>query len=98
MPNRCVVKHCSQTAYYVIPSIVTGQDPFTEEITERRKREWLRQIGRKDLTMTNIRSWHRVCSRHFVTGKQLNVVKLHMNYLFHCVFRWYLKSFGILLV
>lgn len=55
-------------SFFCIPSVRKNQGKETEELTERRRKAWLKAINRKNLNDNAIRKWHVVCSEHFITG------------------------------
>ena len=69
MPIRCAVAGCSYTlATFRIPCVIENQGSATKELSERRRREWIRQIGRKGITFCTA-TYQRGCHRHFISGK-----------------------------
>lgn len=76
MVNTCCVNGCTarssmQSArnFYRIPKIDTTQGTKIVELTQKRRRAWLQQINRKTVTELMVKSWTRVCSKHFLSGK-----------------------------
>lgn len=69
MPIVCAVIGCTNRhATIRIPKVVTNQGPEAQDLSERRRREWIRQIGREDITFTSA-TYQRICKIHFVTGE-----------------------------
>ena len=76
MVNTCCVNGCTarssvQSArnFYRIPKIDTTRGTKIVELTQKRRRAWLQQINRKTVTELMVKSWPRVCSKHFLSGK-----------------------------
>ena len=76
MVNTCCVNGCTarsslQSArfFYRIPKIDTTRGTKIVELTQKRRRAWLQQINRKTVTELTVKSWTRVCSKHFLSGK-----------------------------
>ena len=70
MPIHCAVVGCSKPdVSFRIPKVIVNQGPATQELTETQRREWLKQIGRKEISFRSA-TYQRVCRRHFVGGKQ----------------------------
>ena len=52
-----------------VPTVITDQGEFMEELTAERRRKWISAISRDDLT-DKILENDRVCGEHFVSGKK----------------------------
>ena len=76
MVNYCAMIGCKNTggrdkvSFYRLPAVISHQGEKTQELSERRRRTWLSRIGRDDVTAPSYQ-YIRVCSAHFVKGKQL---------------------------
>uniref|UniRef100_UPI00358E2535 uncharacterized protein n=1 Tax=Myxine glutinosa TaxID=7769 RepID=UPI00358E2535 len=69
MPHKCVVFGCPvEGATIRIPAAIKNQGEETQRSSEARRREWIRQIGCKEVTLDTARSRHRLCHRHFQSG------------------------------
>ena len=73
----CAVFGCSNNSsrapginFYRLPAVITHQGEKTREFSQRRRDTWLARIRRADLGPEKYANT-RVCSRHFVTGKNL---------------------------
>ena len=60
-------KKGSGLRFYRLPRDVSNSDAATLELSQRRRREWLAAICRKDMNMLTC----LVCSNHFVSGENL---------------------------
>ncbi|XP_077539971.1 uncharacterized protein LOC144152546 [Haemaphysalis longicornis] len=60
-------ENVAEIKFFCIPKAISSQCKKTEEITSRRRAEWLRRINRKDLNPSA--NHYRVCSRHFISGR-----------------------------
>ena len=73
MVNFCAVYGCSnrgdrdKKSFFRLPTVITNQCDKTRELSERRRLQWLSNLGR-DFKSTNL-SNIRVCSDHFVKGE-----------------------------
>ena len=72
----CAIVGCANRAgrdkdknFYRLPAIVKNQGAQTEQLSERRLRNWLAVIRRKDLKAESY-PYIRVCSDHFTSGKR----------------------------
>ena len=69
---NCAVIGCSGRdkgkSFYRLPCIIKHQGKETEILSERRRREWLSAIRRKDIKEENYQHT-RVCSDHFISNK-----------------------------
>ena len=75
MVNFCAIVGCANRAgrdkdksFYRLPAIIKNQGAQTEQLSERRLRNWLAAIRRKDLKAESY-PYIRVCSDHFTSGK-----------------------------
>jgi len=75
MPVLCAVFNCGHNAtrdkdysYFRFPKVITNQGEKTQELTEKRRKKWIANISRADLTEEKLQHT-RVCSSHFITGK-----------------------------
>ena len=69
----CVVVGCSSKSgkhkglgFFCIPKIITNQGEEQEELTTRRRNEWISAVSRGDATNKRVLESERVCSKHFV--------------------------------
>lgn len=76
MVNTCCVKNCHNRQnrerdrrYFSIPIVIKTQGKQTEELTSRRRREWVAQLSLKKVTFDSDTTHKFVCSDHFVNGK-----------------------------
>lgn len=76
MVNFCAVFGCSnrsnrnkEKSLYQIPTIVTKEALQSEDLSARRRREWLAALRRKDVVSGSNLSHIRVCSDHFLSGR-----------------------------
>ena len=72
----CVVVGCSSKSgkhkgvgFFRIPKIITNQGEEQEELTTRRRNEWISPVSRGDATNKRVLESERVCSKHFVFGE-----------------------------
>ena len=72
----CVVVGCSSKSgkhkglgFFRIPKIITNQGEEQEELTTRRRNEWISSVSRGDATNKRVLESERVCSKHFVFGE-----------------------------
>ena len=72
----CVVVGCSSKSgkhkglgFFRIPKIITNQGEEQEELTTRRRNEWISAVSRGDTTNKRVLESERVCSKHFVFGE-----------------------------
>ena len=61
-------------SYYSIPSVITyTHDEHDQELSTKRRDDWLAAISREDLIVevleSDSKTDYRVCSRHFQSGK-----------------------------
>ena len=75
MVNFCAIVGCANRAgrdknksFYRLLAIIKGQGAQTEQLSERRLRNWLAAICRRDLKAESY-PYIRVCSDHFTSGK-----------------------------
>ena len=54
-----------KVTFHRVPAILTHQGKKTEELTTRRRNEWMARINRKDWNPT---ANSFVCSKHFISG------------------------------
>ena len=55
--------------FFRIPKIITNQGEEQEELTTRRRNEWISALSRGDATNKRVLESERVCSKHFVFGE-----------------------------
>lgn len=55
--------------FFRLPHVVTKSDEATQKLSERRRREWLAAICRRDMNPQTC----LVCSVHFISGEVLNI-------------------------
>ena len=72
----CVVVGCSSKSgkhkglgFFRIPKVITNQGEEQEELTARRRNEWISAVSRGDATNKRVLESERVCSKHFVFGE-----------------------------
>ena len=72
----CVVVGCLSKSgkhkglgFFRIPKIITNQGEEQEELTTRRRNEWISAVSREDATNKRVLESERVCSKHFVFGE-----------------------------
>ena len=72
----CVVVGCSSKSgkhkgigFFRIPKVITNQGEEQEELTTRRRNEWISAVSRGDATNKRVLESERVCSKHFVFGE-----------------------------
>ena len=72
----CVVVGCSSKSgkhnglgFFRLPKIITNQGEEQEELTTRRRNEWISAVSRGDATNKRVLESERVCSKHFVFGE-----------------------------
>ena len=72
----CVVVGCSSKSgkhkglgFFRIHKIITNQGEEKEELTTRRRNEWVSAVNRVDATNKRVLESERVCSKHFVFGE-----------------------------
>ena len=72
----CVVVGCSSKSgkhkglgFFRIARIFTYQGEEQEELTTRRRNEWISPVTRGDTTNKRVLERERVCSKHFVFGE-----------------------------
>ena len=75
MVNVCAIVGCANRvgrdkdkSFYHLPAIIKNQGAQTEQLSERRLRNWLAAIRRKDLKVESY-PYIRVCCHHFTSGK-----------------------------
>jgi len=52
--------------FFRIPKIITNQGKESEELTTRRRNEWISAVSRCDATNKRVLESERVCSKHSV--------------------------------
>ena len=69
----CAVVGCSSKSgkhkglgFFRIPKIITDQGEEPEELTTRRRNEWISAVSRGDAANKRVLESERVCSKHFV--------------------------------
>ena len=62
--------------FFRLPHIVTKSDEATRKLSERRRREWLAAICRKDMNLQTC----LVCSVHFISGEEEIIFKSSQCY------------------
>ena len=70
MVNFCAVVGCSQSGvkgFFRIPAVPSHLGVQTEELSSKRRKQWLANIARTDLNSEAMYQY-RVCSKHFLTG------------------------------
>lgn len=67
----------ASVGFFASPRVVNTQCKRTEEVTARRRAEWLRRINRKDMNPSA--THYKVCGKHFVTGKYI-VIHLDLQH------------------
>ena len=85
----CVVVGCSSKngkdkglGFFRIPKIITNQGEEQEELTTRRRKEWISAVSRDDATNNRVLESERVCSKHFVFGEPApDGDQFHVNYV-----------------
>ena len=55
--------------FFLIPKIITNQGEEPEELTVKRRNEWISAVTRGDATNKRVLESERVCSKHFVFGE-----------------------------
>lgn len=71
MPHTCIVIGCTNRSgrekknFYNIPAIIKHQGEQTEELSMRRRREWIAAIEKKG----ELPKSSKICSDHFISGK-----------------------------
>ena len=65
-------------SFYRLSAVITHQGEKTRELSQKRRDTWLARIRQADLGPEKYANT-RVCSRHFVTGKNL-----FKNYIVIC--------------
>ena len=72
----CVISGCSSksgrdkdTRFFRVPKVRTNQGAEHEELTLKRRTEWISAISRGDTDYKNVLESERVCSKHFVFGE-----------------------------
>lgn len=74
MPTTCIVIGCGNrrfrdmVSFFNVPTIRCFKHNIKKnELSKKRREEWLKAIQRADLTESKIRH-EKVCSIHFITG------------------------------
>ncbi|KAK7110312.1 hypothetical protein V1264_014206 [Littorina saxatilis] len=74
MVNTCCIIGCTSRsnkenalAFLRIPKVDAGGRH--RDLLEKRRRAWLKKINRKNITDKTVKTWTRVCSKHFHSGK-----------------------------
>ena len=72
----CVISGCSSKSgrdkdirFFHVPKVRTNQGAEHEELTLKRRTEWISAISRGDTDYKNVLESERVCSKHFVFGE-----------------------------
>jgi THAP domain len=78
----CAVKGCSSRygnckgiSLFRLPKVILHQGETDRQLTERRRRTFLANIYRSGVSEAAANNM-RICSRHFVSGKELNDLHL----------------------
>ena len=96
MVNFCAIVGCANRvgrdkdkSFYPLPAIIKNQGAQMEQLSERRLRNWVAAIRRKDLKAESY-PYIRVCSDHFTSGKPVKLYDttnpdwVPMLNLWHC--------------
>lgn len=72
----CVISGCSSKSgrdkdirFFRVPKVITNQGAEHEELTLKRRTEWISAISRGDTDYKDVLESERVCSKHFVFGE-----------------------------
>lgn len=72
----CIVLACLSKSgkhkgleFFRIPKIIRNQGEEQEELTTRRRNEWISAVSRGDATNKRVLQSEQVCSKHFVFGQ-----------------------------
>ena len=76
MVNFCAIIGCGnrsdrdkEVSFYRVPAHITHQGKGTEELSQKRRALWISRIHRARFTPS---SHTRICSRHFLGGKNVS--------------------------
>ena len=82
----CCVVGCSNRSenstgksFFRIPSIITHHDEETQILTKERRTKWFNNIKREDINKNM--NHYRVCSDHFINGKNILLARTGNIYL-----------------
>lgn len=85
MPYNCAVYNCvnnskrdkDRFSFYRFPAIVKHQGEQTRLLSAERRQSWINNVARDDDNLTEEKIEHtRVCSNHFISGKNHRLHKL----------------------
>lgn len=88
MPTTCCVVNCGSRGdrdivkFFKIPSeLHFAHRVDLNELSKKRRQKWIQAIKREDLTETKL-GHSRVCSKHFISGKEKFLFNKLKTYLY----------------